>query len=59
MDITYLHVVSTAAGKVRRPACFMPVTAINKPDFLAGSAFFYETARKKADVLADRLSGRD
>ena len=30
----------------------MPVTAINKPDFMAGSSFFYVLARFWADFLA-------
>ena len=33
-------------------ACFVPVVAINKPDFLAGYSLFYESARYRGDFLA-------
>ena len=35
-----------------RAACFVPVMARNKPDFMAGSSFFYVLARFWADFLA-------
>mgnify|MGYP007111738012 CR=1 FL=1 len=35
-----------------RYACFVPVMAINKPDFLAGYSLFYESARYGGDFLA-------
>jgi hypothetical protein len=35
-----------------RSACFVPVVAINKPDFLAGYSLFYESARYRGDFLA-------
>ena len=35
-----------------RSACFVPVAAINKPDFLAGYSLFYESARYRGDFLA-------
>ncbi len=35
-----------------RSACFVPVVAINKPDFLAGYLLFYVSARYRAVFLA-------
>ena len=35
-----------------RYACFVPVMAINKPDFLAGYSLFYESARYRGVFLA-------
>ena len=35
-----------------RYACFVPMVAINKPDFLAGYSLFYESARYRGDFLA-------
>ena len=35
-----------------RYACFVPVMAINKPDFLAGYLLFYESARYGGDFMA-------
>ena len=32
--------------------CFVPVMAINKPDFLAGYSLFYESARYGGDFMA-------
>ena len=35
-----------------RYACFVPVVAINKPDFLAGYSLSYVSARYRGDFLA-------
>ena len=35
-----------------RSACFVPVMAINKPDFMAGYSLFYESARYGGDFMA-------
>ena len=40
-------------------SCFVPVMAINKPDFLAGYSLFYESARYRAVFLADIENNRD
>ena len=42
-----------------RYACFVPVVAINKPDFLAGYSFFYESARYRSDFLATIENNRN
>jgi hypothetical protein len=42
-----------------RYACFVPVMAINKPDFLAGYSLFYESARYGGDFMAAIENNRD
>ena len=51
------------AGDAAQPkgcsACFVPVMAINKPDFLAGYSLFYESARYRSDFLATIENNRN
>ena len=42
-----------------RSACFVPVMAINKPDFMAGYSLFYESARYGGDFMAAIENNRD
>ena len=42
-----------------RYACFVPVMAINKPDFMAGYSLFYESARYGGDFMAAIENNRD
>jgi hypothetical protein len=42
-----------------RSACFVPVMAINKPDFLAGYSLFYESAIYGGVFLADIENNRN
>ena len=42
-----------------RYACFVPVMAINKPDFMAGYSVFYESARYGGDFMAAIENNRD